>query len=62
MQVKAKNRQAGARLPALVAALSDYFAVSSSKIKFLPYWIYAICGGLLLATLLVLLSLAAGLR
>ena len=56
-QIKAKNSQAAARLPALVSALSDHFAASRGKVKYLPYWIYAVCGGMLLATLLVLLGI-----
>jgi hypothetical protein len=62
MQIKAKNSQAAGRLPALVSAISEYFAAYSGKIKFLPYWIYAVCGGMMLGTLLVLLGIAARLR
>jgi len=61
-QIKAKNSQAAARLPALVTALSDHFAAPGGKVKFLPYWIYAVCGGMLLATLLVLVGIAVRLR
>ncbi|MDO8805049.1 MAG: hypothetical protein Q7R35_11505 [Elusimicrobiota bacterium] len=60
MQIKPKNREAKARMAGLVAALSDHFSASTAKIRYLPYWIYALCGGLLLASLLVLAGLLLG--
>ena len=57
MQIKPKNKEAKARMAALVPALSDSFSASAGKVKYLPYWIYAICGGLLLAALLALAGL-----
>ena len=59
MQIKAKNRQAGAQLPGLISALSDYFAAFTGKIKSMPYWIYTICGAILLTALALLLNIAA---
>ncbi len=52
MQLKPKNPAAKARTKELVAALSEHFSASTAGIRFLPYWIYTFCGGLLLATLL----------
>lgn len=62
MQIKGKNSQAAGRLPALISALKEYFAAFSGEIKLLPYWIYAVCGVMMLGTMLVLLGIAARLR
>jgi len=59
MQIKAKNPAAAARTPALVAGLSEHFAGARDGVRYMPYWIYAFFGGLLLAMLLFLLSLFA---
>jgi hypothetical protein len=59
MQIKAKNRQAAARMPGLIAALSQHFASYDSRIRFMPYWIYTVCGGMIAAALLTLLSVLA---
>ncbi len=59
MQLKSKNREAGARMKALVTALKEYFSASQAGVRYLPYWMYAICGGMLLAMLLLLTVLLA---
>lgn len=59
MQLKPKNQEAKARTKELVAALSEYFSASTARIRFMPYWIYAFCGGLLLATLLLVAAMVA---
>lgn len=57
MQLKPKNPAAKARTQELVAALSGHFSASTAGIRFMPYWIYTFCGGLLLATLLFIASM-----
>lgn len=57
MQIKPKNKEAGARTPALIAALREHFGTSAAGARTMPYWIYAFCGGLLFASLLVLAGL-----
>lgn len=57
MQLKPKNPAAKARTEELVAALSEYFSASTARIRFMPYWIYTFCGGLLLATLFFIAAL-----
>ncbi len=57
MQLKPKNPAAKARTKELVSALSEHFSSSTARIRFMPYWIYTFCGGLLLATLLFFASM-----
>lgn len=59
MQIKPKNREAKARTTGLIAALSAHFSASEAGIRYMPYWIYAVCGGTLLAALLALVVLFA---
>lgn len=57
MQLKPKNPAARARTGELVAELSEHFSASAAGIRFMPYWIYTFCGGLLLASLLIIASM-----
>ncbi|OIO01632.1 MAG: hypothetical protein AUJ51_07950 [Elusimicrobia bacterium CG1_02_56_21] len=57
MQLKPKNPAAYLRSAQLVAALAEHFSASTAPVRFMPYWIYAFCGGLLLASLLFLAAL-----
>jgi hypothetical protein len=57
MQLKPKNPAARLRAAQLVAALSEHFSASTAPVRFLPYWIYTFCGGLMLASLLFLTAL-----
>lgn len=59
MQLKPKNPAAKARTKEFVAALSKHFSASTAGIRFMPYWIYTFCGGLLLATLLFVAAMVA---
>lgn len=58
-QIKAKNKQASARMPELIAALSRRFSAFDERIRYMSYWIYAICGSMIAAMLLVLLGILA---
>lgn len=59
MQIKPKNQAAAARMPVVMAGLSEYFSTSGEKATCLAYWLYTIAGVFMLATLLVLAGLVA---